>query len=132
MLSNAIKFTEAGGSIEVNIYDKNEYILISVKDTGIGIPEDMCEKIFDKFTQVDTSFRRNAEGSGIGLSLVKSLVELHGGKVTVKSEMGVGSEFTIMLPVKLIESESNTYKDEDKNISDKEQKAEIEFSDIYL
>lgn len=132
LLSNAIKFTEAGGSIEVNIYDKNEYILISVKDTGIGIPEAMCEKIFDKFTQVDTSFRRNAEGSGIGLSLVKSLVELHGGKVTVKSEMGVGSEFTIKLPVKLIESESNTYKDEDKNISDKEQKAKIEFSDIYL
>ena len=87
LLSNSIKFTEPGGKIEVTIYDRKEHILISVKDTGVGIPQDMLEKIFDTFTQVDPSFRRHAEGSGIGLSLVKSLVEMHEGKIIARSQL---------------------------------------------
>ncbi|MDV3427269.1 MAG: PocR ligand-binding domain-containing protein, partial [Bacillota bacterium] len=99
LLSNAMKFTPAHGTIYVNIYDKNEYILISVMDTGIGIPENMLDKIFDPFILVDSSLKRNAEGSGIGLSIVKSLVEMHGGRILVKSQIGIGSEFIIKLPI---------------------------------
>lgn len=100
LLSNAIKFTESGGKIKVNVSDKIDYILISVKDNGIGIPENMLKKVFDNFTQVDASFRRNAEGSGMGLYITKSLIEMHGGDIKVKSKLGAGSEFIIKLPVK--------------------------------
>lgn len=132
LLSNSLKFTKSGGRIEVNVYDKEEYILISVKDTGVGIPEDMLEKIFDTFTQVDASFRRHAEGSGIGLSLVKSLVKMHEGEITVRSEMGKGSEFIIKLPIKLMENETNTYQHENSTLSNNVEKTKIEFSDIYF
>lgn len=132
LLSNSIKFTKSGGNIYVNIYDENEHILISVKDTGIGIPEDMLEKIFDTFTQVDASFRRNAEGSGIGLSLVKSLVELHEGTITAQSKFGSGSEFIIKLPMKLIEDKVDTHKHESISVNNNVEKTKIEFSDIYF
>jgi signal transduction histidine kinase len=129
LLSNAIKFTDSGGKIEVNIYDREAKLLISVKDTGIGIPEDMHEKIFDYFTRVDSSLQRKTEGSGIGLSLVKSLVELHEGSITVKSQCGTGSEFIVELPVKLLNKDENHY--EEISLSNKE-RINVEFSDIYL
>ncbi|HEY8803783.1 MAG TPA: ATP-binding protein, partial [Clostridium sp.] len=119
------------GIISVNIYDKGNYILLKIKDTGIGIPQNMLNKIFDTYAQVDDSLRGTVEGNGIGLSLVKSLVEMHGGKVSAKSEMGVGSEFNIKLPIKLIESEIS-YKSENYNINDPVEKIKIEFSDIYF
>jgi len=131
ILSNAIKFTEAEGIISVNIYDKENYILLKVKDTGIGIPQNMLNKIFETYTQVDDSLRGTVEGNGIGLSLVKSLVEMHGGEVSAKSEIGVGSEFNIKLPIKLIESEISN-KDENYNLNDPVEKIKIEFSDIYF
>ena len=132
LLSNSIKFTEPGGNIDVTIYDRKEYILISVKDTGVGIPQDMLEKIFDTYTQVDTSLRRQAEGSGIGLSLVKSFVEMHEGKIFARSQMASGSEFIIKLPVKLVESESNTYEHKVCDVNYNVEKTKIEFSDIYF
>lgn len=132
LLSNSLKFTKAGGRINVNIYEKEEHLLISVKDTGVGIPEDMLEKIFDTFTQVDASFRRHAEGSGIGLSLVKSLVKMHEGEISVISELGIGSEFIIRLPIRLIENDSNTYNHENSGINGNVEKTKIEFSDIYF
>lgn len=132
LLSNAIKFTEAGGNISVTIYDGSEYILISVKDNGIGIPENMLEKIFDTFTQVDGSLRRNAEGSGIGLSIVKSLVEMHGGGVNVISQLGIGSEFIIKMPINIIEYEVNADNQEESNLNNYVENVKIEFSDIYL
>jgi PAS domain S-box-containing protein len=128
LLSNAMKFTDAGGEIYVNVYDKDESIVISVKDTGIGIPEDKLKLIFDRFGQVDKSLTRNREGSGIGLSLVRSLVEMHGGNIKVNSKVGEGSEFIIELPITLME---------DQNIENpqlyesKVDKIQIEFSDIY-
>jgi len=131
LLSNAIKFTEAEGLISVDIYDNKTYILIKVKDTGIGIPQNMLNKIFETYTQVDDSVRGTVEGNGIGLSLVKSLVEMHGGEVSAKSEMGVGSEFNIHLPIKLIESDIS-YKNEDYNMNDTVEKIKVEFSDIYF
>lgn len=132
LLSNAIKFTESGGEILVNLYDKNNFVEISVKDTGAGIPDDMLQKIFYPFVQVDSSFRRNAEGSGIGLSLVKSLVEIQGGKIFVKSEINKGSEFIVQLPSKLVEDNSKNSINNDNNFEESDRKTKIEFSDIYL
>lgn len=101
LLSNAVKFTDKGGKIMVNIEDGIEKICIRVKDNGRGIPEEKLNSIFERFVQVDKSFTRDHEGSGIGLSLVKSLVELHGGTISVKSSEGNGAEF-IYIPCKLV------------------------------
>ncbi|MPN12818.1 Sensor histidine kinase ResE [bioreactor metagenome] len=131
LLSNAIKFTNPGGSIQVNIYDRGNSLIVSVKDSGFGIPKDMHSKIFEPFTQGDSLLRRRAEGSGIGLSLVKSLVELHGGKVSIDSELGKGSEFIIELPINLIE-ESQDCVDRGDFIESKVEKITVEFSDIYV
>ncbi|MBV7272974.1 sensor histidine kinase [Clostridium sp. PL3] len=128
LLSNAIKFTDQGGSITVTVYDKVESIIVSVKDTGIGIPKEMHERVFERFVQVDGTLRRSAEGSGIGLSLVKSLVELHNGKISVFSELDKGSEFLIELPVRVIDSKAKN--NTQKNLSNVD-RIQIEFSDIY-
>lgn len=105
LLSNAIKFTPESGKIFVNLYDKGDHIEISVKDTGIGIPEDKKQYIFNRYSQVNSSDKSNYFGSGIGLAIVKSLVDLHGGNIELKSTYGNGSEFIINLPNKLVEDE---------------------------
>ena len=129
LLSNAIKFTEPNDKIYVTIKDKEGKIYISVKDTGCGIPEDKLGIIFERFRQADGSFSKSHQGSGIGLSLVKKLVELHGGSISVNSKLGLGSEFIVELPVKLVENdekkENNSYMFDNSNI------LSIEFSDIY-
>ncbi|MTI48278.1 MAG: PAS domain-containing sensor histidine kinase [Firmicutes bacterium] len=131
LLSNAVKFSDFENEILVNIYDKGDEIQITVKDNGIGIPKDMQEKIFHRFRQVDSSLRRKAEGSGIGLSLVKSIIHLHGGNISVNSEFGRGSEFIITLPVTIL-SESNTINEEIAATSNTNvERISIEFSDIY-
>lgn len=106
LISNAVKFSKSGDSIFVNLMDTEEKVIISVKDTGIGIAEENQSLIFDRFVQVDKSFARNREGSGIGLSLVKSMVEMHNGTIEVKSQLNKGSEFIITLPAKLAEEKS--------------------------
>lgn len=132
LISNSIKFTPKGGSIFVNIYDKTDFVIISVKDTGVGIPEDKQDIIFQRFRQIDKSLTRKSEGSGIGLSIVKSLVEIMDGEITVKSEVGKGSEFIIKLPVKLIEeSTSEASKEAACTSENKVESIQIEFSDIY-
>lgn len=100
LISNAVKFSECGGNIWVNIYDKDNKIEISVKDNGIGISHDKKQFIFERFKQVENNISSRKSGSGIGLTLVKSLIELHGGTVSVESDLGKGSEFIITLPVK--------------------------------
>lgn len=132
LLSNALKFTDKGGKIYINIFCREDYIKISVRDTGIGIPEDMKEAIFDRFRQVDSSFRRKKEGSGIGLSLVKILVEAHGGEISVQSELGQGTEFIIKIPARLVEGKTAVFEEaatakEQSNV----ERINIEFSDIY-
>lgn len=132
LLSNSIKFTPSGGSIFVNVFQSEERVCIRVSDTGIGIPEDKLSIIFERFRQVDSSLHREYEGSGIGLSLVKALVEGHGGNISLKSEYGQGTEVTIELPAKIVQ-EDKTYMEKkaiNHNI-DKVQKINIEFSDIY-
>lgn len=131
LLSNSLKFTPKGGEIKVNFEDQDKNILISVEDNGIGIPNDKLESIFDRFVQVDKSLSRNNEGSGIGLSLIRSLVELHGGRIWVESNWGCGSKFFIKLPVKVFPKEEN----ENMNVpsdTNKGEKINIEFSDIYF
>ncbi len=97
LLSNAIKFTEAGGKIEVVLQSTPTACLIQVRDTGVGIREDQIPYLFDRFRQADGSASRSYEGSGLGLALVKELVELHGGSVTVESVYGQGTTFSIWL-----------------------------------
>lgn len=128
LLSNAIKFTDSYGQIYINITNDEDYVLISVKDTGIGIPKDKLEMIFERFGQVNKSFRRNCEGSGIGLYLVKSFVELHGGKINIESNLGFGSNFTIQLPAVTVAEE---YKG-DSIYEANTEKVNMEFSDIYF
>jgi signal transduction histidine kinase len=99
LLSNAIKFTNPGGTVKVVLRSEDTKVKISVIDTGVGIQKDMQAKIFERFGQVGSIRTRNNEGSGIGLALVKSFTELHGGKIRVTSELGKGSDFTLILPV---------------------------------
>jgi len=133
LLSNAIKFTKPGGSIYVSIHDRRDKIWILVKDTGIGISPDKQDMIFERFRQVDKSFTRDHEGSGIGLSLIKLLVEMHGGKIFVQSEYGQGSEFIVELPVLTLKEDSVLSKKNSKALdTDYIQRINIEFSDIYF
>ncbi|WZL73707.1 MASE3 domain-containing protein [Clostridiaceae bacterium 35-E11] len=130
LLSNAIKFTPPEGTITVNIWDKEESVLISVKDTGIGIPENMLETVFDRFKQVASVSKRNQEGSGIGLSLVKSIITLHGGRISVKSEMNKGSEFLIELPARFVD-DCTSFDEIAVTTRPNVESIRIEFSDIY-
>ncbi len=99
LLSNAIKFTPQKGEVEVTSKVVDNKVQIDVSDTGIGIPEEKYEEIFDPFTQADFSSTRKFGGTGLGLALVKKYVEMHGGDITLKSEVGVGSTFTITIPI---------------------------------
>jgi signal transduction histidine kinase len=132
LISNAIKFTNSGGSISVNIFERKDNIVISVRDTGIGIPKEKQQCIFDRFIQVDKSLTRNREGSGIGLSLVKALVEMHGGKMFIESEVDIGSEFSFELPIKQLQDSEEVYVNNNLNANSNIEKIHIEFSDIYF
>lgn len=127
IISNSIKFTGQGGKILVRITDQEDGIKISIKDTGIGIPEEKLVSIFERFNQVDKSLSRNREGTGIGLSLVKSLVEMHKGSIEAKSRLGEGSEFVIYLPVIKVDQPA----EENTNYEIDIERINIEFSDIY-
>lgn len=128
LLSNSIKFTNPGGKIYVNMNSTENSVTISVKDTGVGIPEDKLQMIFERFGQVDKTLRRNSEGTGIGLCLVKSFVEMHGGTIEVKSKLGEGSEFIIKLPEIITEQEQS---EENSMYETNIERINIEFSDIY-
>lgn len=97
LLTNAIKFTPGGGRIEVSALDKGQYVLISVEDSGVGIPPEEKGRIFDKFYRVPAHSQMNQPGTGLGLAIAKSVVEQHGGKIWVDSEPGKGSRFSFVL-----------------------------------
>jgi len=99
LLSNAIKFTPEGGRIEVGATPKDGFVEIAVSDTGIGIAPEDQEKVFEEFRQVGTAAKK-IEGTGLGLTLCRKFVELHGGKIWVKSQLGEGSTFTFTIPVR--------------------------------
>lgn len=131
LLSNAVKFTQPGGEITVTIEDGIESICIRVKDTGRGIPEDKLSSIFERFVQIDKSLTRDHEGSGIGLSIVKTLVQLHGGTIYAKSQVGHGTEIIMDIPCKLVEEVNNENSSGNLAYKNYIEKIDIEFSDIY-
>lgn len=127
LLSNAIKFTQNHGKIKVyTCFSKNK-LQINVEDNGPGICKDMHENIFNRFTQISDTFIRKNEGSGIGLSLVKSLVEMHNGEVFLESEENKGCKFKIELPYRQLDI-NNKNSEDFSEINMK--KVEIEFSDL--
>lgn len=127
LLSNASKFTPSKGSICVMLEDKGDNITISIKDTGVGIPKDKLDFVFQRFGQANRSLSREHEGTGIGLSLVKSFTQMHGGKIEIFSEEGQGTEFLITLPVVV----NNGELDSDIIYETNVERINIEFSDIY-
>ena len=127
LLSNAIKFSKPNGEIRVTL-NFEDCLYISVTDNGIGIAKENLNKIFDKFTQLDTSFSRKNEGSGIGLSIVKSFVLLHNGKISVKSDLNKGTIFLIELPL----TETSNIETEDASYDNLSENVKIELSDIYI
>lgn len=104
LLSNAIKFTEARGKVILHISQEENLLKLKIKDTGEGIPEETLPFVFDRFYQVDNPSSRKGEGTGIGLALVKELVELLEGKIEVKSEVEIGTEFNIWLPIRPVDA----------------------------
>ncbi|GAA0699787.1 ATP-binding protein [Paraclostridium ghonii] len=130
LLSNAIKYNKENGKIDVSIKCTQQYIDISVKDTGVGIPKDKINDVFEKFKQVDNRLTKISEGSGIGLSIVKSLVELHDGIINVNSEIGIGTEFEVKIPNQVVLKDSAINSIQNESI-DIDKKIQIEFSDIY-
>jgi PAS domain S-box-containing protein len=98
LLGNALKFTPTGGTIAVSLAREDDFLILEVSDTGVGIPSDQLDRVFERFYQVDGSMSRRYGGAGLGLALVKQVVEAHGGSVSVQSELLKGSTFTVSLP----------------------------------
>jgi signal transduction histidine kinase len=104
LVGNAIKFTEVG-KIEVRASMENNHVEVSVSDTGPGIPAEERERIFDEFHQLDTSSTRTKGGTGLGLAISKKIIEMHGGRIWVESDVGQGSTFHFTLPVGMPKAE---------------------------
>lgn len=129
LLSNAVKFSPNGSCIYINALKNNNSITISVRDQGIGIPLDEQKDIFNRFVQSTKNNKNEYSGSGIGLDLVRRLVEAHEGTIELESEENHGSEFRVKLPIVTLEDNSNTSY---LHAKDKVEVLEVEFSDIYL
>ena len=128
LISNAIKFSNFDNEIFVEVKDKGEFVEISVEDNGIGIEKKNLKMIFDRFKQVGEALSRNGEGTGIGLSLVKSIVELQGGSIEVESEFGKGSKFIVTLPARRVSQENMLLSSKMRN---GKESIQVELSDIY-
>lgn len=128
LLSNAIKFSDEGGHVLVYIFVDKEEVKISIKDEGHGISTEDQELVFNRFVQANQG-NNESKGSGIGLELVNHLTKLHGGNISLKSELGVGSEFIVTLPIKKINEDDEIHELVKRNKIDQ---LEVEFSDIYL
>lgn len=107
LFSNAIKFSEPGSTVYLMTELQKDQVLVTVQDTGRGIPEDKLESIFERFQQVDSSDSRNHDGTGLGLAICKSIVQQHGGKIWVKSILGEGSSFYFTLPILTVYDRAN-------------------------
>ncbi len=130
LLSNSVKYKrESGGKVEVKVFDRGETVEVVVKDNGLGISKEKISSVFNRFVKIDKSFSRTREGSGLGLYIVKSLVEMHKGTITVQSEEGLGTEFHIKLPV--VTTEDVIEFNDLRNTRSLEEKVKIEFSDVY-
>jgi signal transduction histidine kinase len=99
LLTNAVKYTHENGSVSVEARPQGDMVEIWVTDTGIGIAKEDIERIFQRFTQIDSSASRSQGGTGLGLAITKELVELHGGQIRVQSKLGKGSSFIFTMPI---------------------------------
>lgn len=129
ILSNAIKFSKENGTIKISIEKKLDFIVVNIKDDGIGIPKDKVDFIFGSFNQIDKSLTRVAEGMGMGLSIAKKLADIQGLYLNVESEVNRGSQFKV-----LIKNTKNSFLDikYKKDIEVNKEFVDIQFSDIYL
>ncbi|UZW15377.1 PAS domain-containing sensor histidine kinase [Clostridium pasteurianum] len=127
LISNAIKFSHNKSEIYVELVNKNKTVEISVADNGMGIDKNYYDIIFHKFKQIDKSFTRNAEGSGMGLYIAKSIIEMHSGKISVESKIGKGSKFKVELPSKILKNNHEN----NNHLRDNLDMINMEFSDIY-
>ncbi len=100
LVENAVKYTGSGGHVLVSVFSRGAQAFVEVKDNGPGIPEDELERIFERFYRVDKARARKTGGTGLGLHISQRIVRLHGGEITVNSEYGKGSTFTLMVPIK--------------------------------
>ena len=100
LLSNAFKFTERGGTVELSVVAANDTVRMTVRDTGAGIPPENVPYIFEKFFQADNQAAASAKGTGLGLAIAKTIVNAHGGTIGVESTLGRGTTFSISLPVR--------------------------------
>lgn len=131
LLSNAIKFTEKNGKIQVSLKVDKKDVIIGIKDNGSGIPSNKLDFIFENFEQVNRSLSRTAEGTGVGLYLVKKLALVHHAKIQVNSKIGYGSKFEVILKDNYLESTKENRNKREDIIIDREC-IDLEFSDIYL
>jgi signal transduction histidine kinase len=99
LLSNAFKFTEKGGEVELAAEPAEGGVVIHVRDTGAGIPPEQLPHVFEKFYQADNQRAASHEGSGLGLAIAREIVRAHGGEIAVESTVGVGTTFTIIMPI---------------------------------
>jgi cell cycle sensor histidine kinase DivJ len=98
LLANAVKFTPAGGCVSLELGMRAGFVEFAISDTGIGIAKEHLDAVFEPFRQVDASIRRRHEGTGLGLAITKRLVELHGGRIVLESEPGIGTTVRVKLP----------------------------------
>lgn len=131
LLSNALKNTSEDGNIYVYVYTKEDKVFISIKDDGVGIRQDMADFLFNKFTQQDYFLRRRHEGSGIGLFLVKSIIEMHKGTIDINKNVEKGTEIILSLPVRTIdEKDKSIYYS--RSIDAQLEMCNVELSDIDI
>lgn len=134
ILSNAIKYNKEDGKIDVLIGVKNNNVIIEVQDSGIGIPKEKQNIIFNRYERADTSLARHKEGTGLGLNIVKEIINKLRGEINIESEENIGTKVTIILPRAEFDEELYKEKNEDSEQikNDIRQKVELEMSDIYL
>ncbi|MDU6221788.1 PAS domain-containing sensor histidine kinase [Clostridium sp.] len=130
LISNSVKFTPKGGEIFVDIQVDETWVYVRVKDTGIGIPMHLKDVIFERFVQSNKSFSREREGSGIGLALVKDIINKHNGEVMLEDSSEMGSTFLFKIPNLVMD---DVWNDDDNRAAETaiQEKINIEFSDIY-
>ncbi|EOT2959194.1 ATP-binding protein [Clostridium perfringens] len=132
ILSNSIKFNRENGSIDVTMSFDEKYVNISIKDTGIGIPKDKIDLLFDRFKKINNRLTKVNEGSGIGLFIANELVKINGGEMMVNSELGEGTEFIVKLPIKKIATEAlEEIALTSCERENREELYKVELSDIY-
>jgi signal transduction histidine kinase len=99
LVGNAVKFTPPGGRVDVSCFAANGSVVVEVADTGVGIPEDELPQVFERFFRATSAARAEAPGTGLGLAISRTIVEAHGGSISVRSREGAGTTFHVELPV---------------------------------